>query len=69
LSGEGVMKVEGQDYPIAPNTAYWVLKDEMHQMINTTDTDMIFVTVFVPGYTAEENYKRCLDAAAAGGKS
>ncbi|HHW08751.1 MAG TPA: cupin domain-containing protein [Firmicutes bacterium] len=69
LSGAGVMKVEGKEYPIAPNYVYWVLKEEMHQMINTADNDMTFVTVFVPGYTAEENYKRCLDAAAAVAKA
>jgi oxalate decarboxylase/phosphoglucose isomerase-like protein (cupin superfamily) len=35
----------------------------MHQMINTGPETLKLATVFVPGYTAEFNYNRCLEAA------
>ena len=43
----------------------WVPAGEAHQIINTGADVLKLATVFVPGYTADENYKRCLDAAQA----
>jgi oxalate decarboxylase/phosphoglucose isomerase-like protein (cupin superfamily) len=40
----------------------------MHQMINTGPETLKLATVFVPGYTAEFNYNRCLEAAEAAKK-
>jgi mannose-6-phosphate isomerase-like protein (cupin superfamily) len=45
--------------------ALWVPAGEPHQMINTGSEPLKLATVFVPAYTAEENYARCLKAAAA----
>jgi len=41
----------------------WASAGEGHQIVNTGGRELKLVTVFVPGYTAAENYKRCLEAA------
>jgi len=48
---------------IGTDVVLWVEKDEMHQMINTGDDTLKLATVFIPAYTAQENYSRCMDAA------
>jgi hypothetical protein len=35
----------------------------MHQIVNTGYEPIKLATVFIPAYKANENYKRCLDAA------
>jgi|GEM_PF-6804038 oxalate decarboxylase/phosphoglucose isomerase-like protein (cupin superfamily) len=50
---------------ITGDVALWVPAGEAHQIINTGADVLKLATVFVPGYTADENYKRCLDAAQA----
>ena len=37
-------------------------------MVNTGYETLKLATVFVPGYTAEENYARCMEAAKAAAK-
>jgi mannose-6-phosphate isomerase-like protein (cupin superfamily) len=38
---------------------------ERHQIVNTGYAPVKLATVFIPAYTAAENYQRCLDAAKA----
>ena len=45
--------------------AMWVPAGEKHQIINTSYREIKLATVFIPAYTAEENYARCRDAALA----
>ncbi len=63
LSGRGEAVCNGKTISVEQDMALWVRAGEMHQIINTSDESMKLATVFVPGYSAEENYKRCLDAA------
>ena len=65
LSGRGVAVCDAKEIPVEPDMALWVLAGEMHQMINTSEESMKLATVFVPGYTAEENLDRIRSAAAA----
>jgi mannose-6-phosphate isomerase-like protein (cupin superfamily) len=66
VSGHGVCVHEGQTTPIQEDVALWVPAGEKHQMINQGDVPLKLATVFVPAYSANDNYKRCLDAAEAG---
>lgn len=63
VSGRGVSICDGVEIPVEADVALWIDANEMHQMINKGDETMKLATVFVPGYTAAENYKRCEDAA------
>jgi mannose-6-phosphate isomerase-like protein (cupin superfamily) len=63
VSGRGIAVCEGVEREVCSDVVLWVEKDEMHQMINTGDETLKLATVFIPGYTAQENYSRCLDAA------
>jgi mannose-6-phosphate isomerase-like protein (cupin superfamily) len=65
VSGSGICKHEGEKTPVQEDVALWVPKGEWHQMINTSNVPLKLATIFVPAYTAGENYKRCLDAAQA----
>ena len=65
VSGSGICKHEGEETPVQEDVALWVPKGEWHQMINTGGVPLKLATIFVPAYTADENYKRCLDAAQA----
>lgn len=65
VSGEGICVHEGEQTPITEDVVMWVPADERHQMINTGYSPLKLATVFIPAYTAEENYRRCLDAAEA----
>jgi len=65
VSGTGVCVHDGQKTPVQEDVAMWVPTGEYHQLINTGDVPLKLATVFVPAYKAGENYKRCLDAAAA----
>ncbi len=66
VTGRGVSICDGKEVPVEPDTVLWVLAGEMHQMINRSDETMKLATVFIPGYTAEENYARCQNAAKKG---
>jgi mannose-6-phosphate isomerase-like protein (cupin superfamily) len=63
VSGSGICIHEGEETIVMEDTALWVPKGEHHQMINTGDVPLKLATVFIPAYTASQNYKRCLDAA------
>jgi mannose-6-phosphate isomerase-like protein (cupin superfamily) len=64
VSGRGHSICEGETIDVQADMVLWVPAGEMHQMINTGAETLKLATVFVPAYTAEENYKRCLQAAA-----
>ena len=63
VSGRGVARTGDSETPICTDMAIWAEKDEMHQIINTSNETMKLVTVFVPPYTAKQNYDRCIEAA------
>ncbi len=63
VSGRGVSVCEGVETPIQADMALWVEAGEMHQMINRGDETLKLATVFIPAYTAKENYERCCNAA------
>jgi mannose-6-phosphate isomerase-like protein (cupin superfamily) len=65
VSGEGICVNAGGETRVTADMALWVPAGEPHQMINTGSEPLKLATVFVPAYTAEENYARCLKAAAA----
>jgi len=65
VSGVGICVHEGQETIVRQDVALWVPKGEHHQLINTGDVPLKLATVFVPAYTASQNYKRCQDAAQA----
>jgi mannose-6-phosphate isomerase-like protein (cupin superfamily) len=65
VSGTGICVHEGEETIVQEDVALWVPKGEYHQLINTGDVPLKLATVFVPAYTANQNYKRCLDAAQA----
>jgi mannose-6-phosphate isomerase-like protein (cupin superfamily) len=60
VSGSGVCMWEGQKIPITSGMVFWVPPGERHQFINTGYEPLTLVTVFVPPYTAAENYAKCL---------
>jgi mannose-6-phosphate isomerase-like protein (cupin superfamily) len=66
VTGRGASICDGKEVPVEPDTVLWVQAGEMHQMINRSDETMKLATVFIPGYTAEENYARCQNAAKKG---
>lgn len=65
VSGEGICVNGGSGTPIAADVVMWVPAGEAHQIINTGYQPLKLATVFVPAYTAEENYARCVKAAEA----
>jgi len=62
VQGEGVIICEGKKVQIKEDVAMWIPKGEKHQIKNTGEGLLKLATVFVPPYTAEENYERCLKA-------
>jgi mannose-6-phosphate isomerase-like protein (cupin superfamily) len=65
VSGKGIFRHSDDQTPVEEDVALWVPTGEYHQMINTGDVPLKLATIFVPAYTAGENYQRCLDAAKA----
>lgn len=63
VSGQGESTCEGETIEVKEDVALWVRAGERHQMKNTGPEVLKLATIFVPAYTAEENYRRCLDAA------
>ena len=64
VSGRGVSIGEGESCDVQADMILWVPAGEGHQMKNTGAETLKLATVFVPAYTAEANYRRCLSAAA-----
>ena len=65
VSGRGVAISGGRSYDLQGDVILWVRTGEEHQIRNTGAETLKLATVFVPAYTAEANYKRCLEAARA----
>ncbi len=63
VSGRGQAVCDGETVEVQPDVVLWVRAGERHQMINTGAETLKLATVFVPAYTAEANYSRCLSAA------
>jgi len=63
VSGRGIAVCDGEERPIEADVVLWVEKGEKHQMINTGSETLKLATVFIPAYTAAENYDRCVTAA------
>ncbi len=63
VRGEGKCVHEGGETPVCEDMAIWADAGEKHQMVNTGYEPLKLATVFIPGYTAEENYNRCVEAA------
>jgi mannose-6-phosphate isomerase-like protein (cupin superfamily) len=63
VSGRGVSVCDDIEMPVEPDMALWVKAGEMHQIINTGEESIKLATVFVPGYTSEENLDRIRKAA------
>ena len=66
VSGKGISVCEGKEDEVGPGTALWILAEEKHELKNTGDEVLEIVTVFVPGYTAESQYKACVERAKQG---
>lgn len=65
VSGKGIFRHGDEESPVQEDVALWVPTGEWHQMTNTGEVPLKLATIFVPAYKADENYKRCLDAAQA----
>lgn len=63
ISGRGKARCEGSEIPIEPDMVLWVRAGEMHQVVNTGQESIKLATVFIPGYTTEENLSRIRRAA------
>lgn len=63
VSGRGIAICEGREMPVEADVVLWIEKGELHQMINTGEETLKLATVFIPAYTAEQNYARCEAAA------
>jgi mannose-6-phosphate isomerase-like protein (cupin superfamily) len=63
VSGRGDATCEGETVPVQADVVMWVRAGERHQLRNTGAETLKLATVFVPAYTAESNYRRCVDAA------
>jgi len=70
VEGEGIcVDDKGNNVPIKEDMAIWVPAKEKHQIINTSYREIKLATVFIPAYTAKDNYARCRDAAVAARKT
>jgi len=65
VSGRGIALCNGRSHEVQSDVILWVRKGEKHQFKNTGAETLKLATVFVPPYTADENYRRCLEAAKA----
>jgi mannose-6-phosphate isomerase-like protein (cupin superfamily) len=68
LSGRGISVCDGTEIRVEADMALWVRAGEMHQIINTGEESIKLATVFVPGYTSEENLERIRMASKAAGR-
>lgn len=63
LSGRGYAECDGETVEIEPDMALWVRAGEEHRVVNTGPETLKLATVFVPGYTKEQNLQRIREAA------
>lgn len=66
VAGQGEGIVDDEPCALETDMALFVRSGEWHQIKNTGTEPLKLATVFVPGISAEDNYRRCLDAVAAG---
>lgn len=64
VSGKGESIGESESTLLQADIILWVRAGEKHQVVNTGPETLKLATVFVPAYTAQFNYSRCLSAAA-----
>lgn len=69
VSGRGLCVCEGESFKVQGDVILWVRAGEKHQVKNTGAETLKLATAFVPAYTAEFSYARCLGAAEAASKS
>ncbi len=69
VSGQGVSTCDGESIEVQSDMVLWVRTGEYHQMKNTGAETLKLATVFIPAYTAETNYARCLEAGKATSES
>jgi quercetin dioxygenase-like cupin family protein len=48
LKGKGVIRFEGEDYPIEEGDVIWVEAGKQHGTINTSDAEMVIVSCQAP---------------------
>ena len=65
VSGRGQSVCEDETIEIQADMVLWARAGERHQVINTGAETLKLATVFIPAYTSEEIYSRCLEAAKA----
>ncbi len=65
VSGRGLAVSEGREVEVQGDVILWVRPGEKHQIVNTGPETLKLATVFIPPYTAKQNYDRCLNAAKA----
>jgi len=63
VSGRGYATCDGSRVDVQPDTILWVRAGEMHELRNTGAETLKLFTVFIPGMTVEQTYKRCIDGA------
>jgi mannose-6-phosphate isomerase-like protein (cupin superfamily) len=68
MAGRGVSVCDGEETPLQPDMALWVLPGEKHQLINTGHETLKLVTFFIPAYTEKELVGGIMSAAMRGGK-
>ena len=64
VSGRGLSICDGETLEVREDVVLWVRAGEQHQIQNTGTETLKLATAFVPAYTAEFSYRRCLEAAA-----
>jgi mannose-6-phosphate isomerase-like protein (cupin superfamily) len=57
LSGQGVMHLDGTDYPVTPDTSVFIPGDTLHGIRNTGDTTLRFFYAFAVDSFNEVEYK------------
>lgn len=60
VEGEGLLLHEDEKMAVVSGMVFWVPPGEHHQFLNPGYKPLTLLTIFVPPYSAEENYKRCL---------
>ena len=63
VTGRGISICDGVEEAIQADKVLWIRAGEKHQIINTGAESIKIATLFVPGYTRQQSYQRCIDAA------
>jgi mannose-6-phosphate isomerase-like protein (cupin superfamily) len=59
LSGEGIVKIAGQDFVVRPGTTTFMPKGAEHVVVNTGSETLRFLYVFPADSFAQINYRLC----------